>query len=241
MLICKAKHSSAGTVNGHGKSLHRTVKSLVVLVLLGLISTSSAFACPQQTAAPPTLQELPQPRFLPTGSSQPPQDGGQSRRASLPAPQTSDASSPVIPASYVSETPQPQTPRPIAPPSEDLESSAKKPNSPFGMFLSLVFVIGLILAGGWLAQKSGWAKTLQTGLPEDVVHVVGRQSIGGRQQLLLVKFGSKVLLVSNHQGDARTLSEITDPAEVRHLLSQSGNTEPHERPVLRNLFGGKSS
>lgn len=55
--------------------------------------------------------------------------------------------------------------------------------------------------------------------------------------MVLIRFGSKLLLVSVIQGEARTLSEITDPLEVDQLVGlcesgQAGSISNSFRSVL---------
>ncbi len=47
-----------------------------------------------------------------------------------------------------------------------------------------------------------------------------------RQQLVLLRFGPKLVLVSLAHGDARTISEITDPLEVDRLAGFCESTKP---------------
>ncbi|MCA9190214.1 MAG: flagellar biosynthetic protein FliO [Planctomycetales bacterium] len=89
---------------------------------------------------------------------------------------------------------------------------------------SLSIVIGLFLGVAIMYRK-----TLQTGfqgLPKTVVQVLGRTPLASRQQLVLVRFGSKLVLVSLVQGEARAISEITDPLEVDQLAGQCESVQP---------------
>lgn len=101
---------------------------------------------------------------------------------------------------------------------------------------SLAIVIGLFFGVALLYRKS-MATTLGKGLPKNVVQVLGRTTIAARQQLVLVRFGSKLILVSMLQGEARTISEITDPLEVDQLAgfcesSQSTSITHSFREIL---------
>jgi flagellar biogenesis protein FliO len=97
---------------------------------------------------------------------------------------------------------------------------------------SLAIVIGLFLGVAVLYRKSV-STTLGRGLPKNVVQVLGRTSIAPRQQMLLVRFGSKLVLVSMIQGEARTISEITDPLEVDQL---AGLCEGHSSGSATSSF-----
>jgi flagellar biogenesis protein FliO len=57
-----------------------------------------------------------------------------------------------------------------------------------------------------------------TSLPKDVVEVLGRAPLVGRQQVHLVRCANKVLLVCVSPTSSHTLTEITDPHEVEQLL-----------------------
>ncbi len=94
----------------------------------------------------------------------------------------------------------------------------------FSVGSSLLVVMGLFLGVAWCYRKTLHA-SIGGGLPKQVVSILGRTSISTRQQMVLVRFGPKLLLVSVIQGEARTLSEITDPLEVDQLagLCESGH------------------
>jgi flagellar biogenesis protein FliO len=106
---------------------------------------------------------------------------------------------------------------------------------------SLLIVIGLFLGVAWFARKT--MNTTFGGLPKQVVSVLGRTPLAPRQQLVLVRFGSKLVLVSMIQGEARTISEITDPLEVDQLAglcesSQPGSITNSFRSILQQSGGG---
>jgi flagellar biogenesis protein FliO len=90
---------------------------------------------------------------------------------------------------------------------------------------SLAIVVGLFLGAAWCFRKT-LSTSLGGGLPKQVVNVLGRSSLSGRQQMVLVRFGNKLLLVSVIQGEARTLSEITDPLEVDQLVGLCESSQP---------------
>jgi flagellar biogenesis protein FliO len=84
---------------------------------------------------------------------------------------------------------------------------------------SFVIVMALFLGVAWFYRKTV-ATTMGNSLPKQVVEVLGRSSIAARQQLVLVRFGPKLVLVSMVQGETRMISEITDPVEVDKLTGQ---------------------
>ena len=90
---------------------------------------------------------------------------------------------------------------------------------------SLLIVVGLFLGVAWCYRKT-LNSSFSGGLPKEVVNVVGRTPLAARQQLVLVRFGSKLVLVSMIQGEARTISEITDPLEVDQLVGLCASAQP---------------
>lgn len=135
---------------------------------------------------------------------------------------------------------------PLAPPTAKSASrSEQSGGSTLKMLLSvgssLLIVMGLFLGVAWFARKT--MNTTLGGLPKQVVSILGRTPLAPRQQLLLVRFGSKLVLVSMIQGEARTLSEITDPLEVDQLAGlcesqQPGSITNSFRSILQQSGGG---
>jgi flagellar biogenesis protein FliO len=81
---------------------------------------------------------------------------------------------------------------------------------------SLAAVIGVFLLLAWMMRKAsphGGAT-----LPLEAFEVLGRASLFQRQQVQLLRLGSKLLLVSATASGVETLAEISDPAEVERLL-----------------------
>jgi flagellar biogenesis protein FliO len=83
------------------------------------------------------------------------------------------------------------------------------------MFGSLAIVLALFFGLVWLLRR-GMPKATRV-VPSEVVEVLGRAALAGRQQMQVVRFGNKVLLISVTPAGAETLSEITEPAEVDRL------------------------
>jgi flagellar biogenesis protein FliO len=104
-------------------------------------------------------------------------------------------------------------------------NSGSTPQMLLSIGSSLLIVIGLFLGLAWFYRKT-LNTSLSGGLPKQVVQVLGRTPIATRQQLVLVRFGSKLVLVSLVQGEARTISEITDPLEVDQLAGLCESSQP---------------
>jgi flagellar biogenesis protein FliO len=73
----------------------------------------------------------------------------------------------------------------------------------------------MFLGLAWLYRKSQPQGTAK--LPLELVQVLGRTNIAPRQSMMVVRFGSKLLLVSQQPGQTETLAEISDPEEVDRL------------------------
>lgn len=63
-------------------------------------------------------------------------------------------------------------------------------------------------------------------LPKHVLQVLGRSTVGPRQQLILLRVGPKLVLVSSIQGEMRSLTEITDPLEVDRIMGECESAQP---------------
>jgi flagellar biogenesis protein FliO len=83
---------------------------------------------------------------------------------------------------------------------------------------ALALVLGLIFALRWLFKRSVNPATLPGATT--AVQVLTRSYLSPRQQLLLVRVGRRLLVVSDCNGQLNSLSEITDPDEVASLVGQ---------------------
>ena len=135
----------------------------------------------------------------------------------------------------------------LKPSSKEALNSISKPKSSWATALSMMFslaiVLCLFLIIAWLfrrTQPNSFAK-----LPTEVVQVMGRTAMAPRQQVYVVRFGSKMLLVSHQPGQTQTLGEITDPEEVQRLAGLCEANQPNSishsfRDVLRQVASGRS-
>jgi flagellar protein FliO/FliZ len=165
---------------------------------------------------------------------------------------TSDTA--VQPASWTTETSNlkvnastAREPIELKPSSKEALNSISKPKSSWAtaisMMFSLAIVLSLFLIIAWLfrrTQPNTFAK-----LPSEVVQVMGRTAMAPRQQVYVVRFGSKMLLVSHQPGQTQTLGEITDVDEVQRLAGMCEASQPNSishsfRDVLRQVASGRS-
>ncbi len=90
---------------------------------------------------------------------------------------------------------------------------------------ALAVVVGAFFVFVWLLRRGG-RKTGNV-LPADVVSVVGRVPLAGRQIAELLRVGNKLVLVSLTPTSAETITEVTDPVEVDRLVGICQQHNPH--------------
>ena len=107
---------------------------------------------------------------------------------------------------------------------------------------SLGVVLGLFLAIAWSLGRVGPKPGGR--LPKEAIEVVGQAPLVGRQQMQLVRVGNRLLLLAIGTGSAETLAEISEPAEVEHLLAlcrrgAAGSASATFRQTLEELAAGR--
>jgi flagellar biogenesis protein FliO len=145
---------------------------------------------------------------------------------------------PVFAAAAATSRPENATPleqRPLVRGQVGQKTDAVAPTAPTDgigftrVLLSLVAVVGLILFLRWWGAKL--FKGQGTPHSGGVMQVIARAPIAPRQQLMMVRVGRRVVVVSNSAGQMTTLSEITDADEVAELLGQlKRGREPGANP-----------
>lgn len=103
---------------------------------------------------------------------------------------------------------------------------------------SLAVVLGMFFVLAWFLRRT--MPQAMTRLPGEVVEQLGRTPLGGKQNMHLVRVGSKLLLVVVTPFGAETLTEITDVDEVDRLTAlcrRNGSHGPTAefREVLREF------
>ncbi len=102
--------------------------------------------------------------------------------------------------------------------------------------LTTVFALMVVLAAFMafaMFTRRAWNVTKGT-LPKQVFEVLGKTTYAPRQQMMVVRFGHKVLLVNHEQGNVQTLSEIDEPQEVDRIV---GVFEQQSSNSISNSFG----
>jgi len=109
---------------------------------------------------------------------------------------------------------------------------------------SLAIVLGLFFVVVWAMRRT--VPGVSAVLPGEVVEVLGRSVLAGREQLHLLRCGHKLLLVSVSQTSVTTLTEITEPDEVNRLAglcrqSQPGSASAAFRQVFEQIARPRSA
>ncbi len=84
---------------------------------------------------------------------------------------------------------------------------------------SLAVVLGLFAAMVWLTRKFGSRSIAPGAIPREVFEHLGSSPIDARTRLTMIRCGSRILVLSQTATEVRSLSEITDPEEVRRLTA----------------------
>jgi flagellar biogenesis protein FliO len=154
-----------------------------------------------------------------------------------PAPMPQRASDP-LPLPLGTGAPSP--PRGQAGDSSTLDRGQRVVSLPSILTLggSLALVLGVFFLITWGVRRA--APAALTPLPGEVVEVLGRAPLAGRQQMHLLRCGRKLLLVSVTPAGAETLTEIIDPIEVDRLAglchqARSGSVSAAFRQVFQQL------
>ena len=217
---------------------------IVVLLLAGAVSTAAwgqSFAPPEATARP-----APVPAWsIPVDSSQ----GVRPAAYETPSPASAapTASGTAMPAAPELAGPRGQ-PAAVPLPAHKGDSGssgegaahrserASRSNTPSLVTVvgSLTVVVGLFLLVMWGMRRTmpGQVATL----PKEVVDVLGRAALASRQQVYLLRCGSKLLLVSVTPAGVETLTEIEDAPEVDRLLGLCAQARPDSTTAAFRQF-----
>jgi flagellar biogenesis protein FliO len=131
-----------------------------------------------------------------------------------PAQRTAPRNSAPLPISHT------EKPKPLASAASS-DTSGKSSMFPRGLdslltvLGSLGIVLGLFVVVAWCLRKS--VPKSGRSLPVEVMEVLGRAPLSGRQQVHLIRFGGKLVLVTATPNGVDAISEITDPQEVDRI------------------------
>ncbi len=251
--------STNAPFQGLCKSLAESATALLAIVLFACCVSSACAQYPPGLQTPPrspndpalvhqpgySLQQATPPRSLQQDRSTASSSGAGASSLSQSGVQQAKWSSESSSAKV--ENPKARTPLELKSRIKEASSSVDKPTSTWAaalsMFFSLSIVISLFLFIAWLFRKSQ-PNTFQK-LPTGVLQVLGSTVMAPRQQVYVVRFGNKMLLVSHQPGQTQTLGEITDVDEVHRLAGLCESNQPTSvthsfRDVLRHVTSGRS-
>ena len=106
---------------------------------------------------------------------------------------------------------------------------------------ALGMVIGLIFAARWAYTKMG-GKVVARSSP--VVEVLSRTAVAPKSHVVLLRVGSRVLVVGDGGGSLNTLASLDDPEEVASVLQSVQSQQPTSVSQgfaqLMGRFGGEA-
>jgi len=105
--------------------------------------------------------------------------------------------------------------------------------SPWSAAGALAVVIGLILVLARLFRRH--APMFQQALPQEALEILGRRFVDPRQTILLVRIGSRILVVGSSANGLNSLGAIDDPVEV-DLLAGMCRREPSTGALGTSFF-----
>jgi flagellar protein FliO/FliZ len=212
-----------------------------------VVADPAATATPATATAEARAAAPPAPAAeAPTATA--PAQGTATAASSAAAPATVDANAlpdamtaPLTPAAPVSAAPATATTtapaKPVAtvqtPPARPVASPAADAGSLGGLVFSLLLIVGLILALGWLARRMpgfGGGAASKTGL-----RLVASLPVGARERVVVVEVGGTQLLLGVGAGGVRTLHTLDEPLPE----SATGAPSPFAQ-VLAQHFGKKA-
>ncbi|HAU36557.1 MAG TPA: flagellar biosynthetic protein FliO [Phycisphaerales bacterium] len=97
---------------------------------------------------------------------------------------------------------------------------------------ALAIVVGLIFLLRWVLRRMGSPSAVRRGPME----VIARTTVSGRQQLLLVRLGERLLVVGSGPEGMTSLGEVRDPAEVAALTQSAEAGRASVVETLREKF-----
>ena len=199
-----------------------------------------AAAHQQLATAPAVVDSNPAPAFHPASAGNPTSPVSQAAavsRRSTAADGVATASAPPPSGGAI----------PLPPPSKSSAGSRPRTGAVWQSLTTtlaaLMLVVGLVAILAAVAKRAGRPTGGQ--LPKEVFTVLGRSSFAPRQQVVVMQFGGKLLLVAGEAGSVRTLAEIDSPAEVDRIVGMCeqhspGSVSASFHHILQAVIGGDS-
>lgn len=187
-----------------------------------------AFPSPNEARRPTTVQ------FISTSKPTPEADEAPVDQPAAPVDQPTQFESAAPPVETQVLAPmqlEPPSGRPLPSLDQPGQSSATSDrlSSPMASIAtiggSLAVVLSLFFALAWLMRRNMPRGT--TRLPDEIVQVLGRTTLGNRQPVQLIRCGNKLILLATTPSGLTPLTEITDPMEVDRLAGLCLQTQPY--------------
>jgi flagellar biogenesis protein FliO len=141
--------------------------------------------------------------------------------AAEPSPSSGAEKTPLSPQNHKAKIP-------LAPNGKAGANSSSKSANGLPSMISIAgstgLVLGIFLLSVWVFRRRTPQALVR--LPGEAFEILGRAPLSGRQQVQLLRCGSRLLLVSITPGGAETLTEITDPLEVDRLSGLCRQSQP---------------
>jgi len=103
----------------------------------------------------------------------------------------------------------------------------------FGTLSSLGMVVCLFFGLVFLLRRI-LPESSRKKLPSEVLEVIGTAQWSPKQQWVLMRFGRKLLLVSQQSGETRVVAEETDPLEIDRMIALC--EKPHRNDAAFSSF-----
>lgn len=138
------------------------------------------------------------------------------------------------------------SPQPLKAPRDIKEPGTKGPSSSgfLGTFFALGIVLALFLGLAGLAKKT-WPPLTKKKLPKEVLQLIASVEFQPKHQWMLLRFGGKLLLVSQQPGETRLVSEISDLDQIDRIIALCEKPHPSDAAFnglsLPGILGKRSS
>lgn len=125
----------------------------------------------------------------------------------------------------VAQNTSPQTPLPHISNKAAKDSKTNSTGVILRILLTLTCLVGgLILLNRWIRHR--FPSTVVPRLPDGLFEVLGRSTLTARQSVLLIRFGSKLVLLAITPSGPVPLVETDDPGETDEIFRRLGRSNP---------------
>ncbi len=125
--------------------------------------------------------------------------------------------------------------------SSDYGDNILTPFAVLKIFVLLLLVIALIMAGVWMLKK--FSPQLARGYTSGIITVLSTTYLGPKRAFFLIEVLDRIMLVGVTECDIRLIAEFTDPNEIERIRSMSSKKSGKESfsAALASVFAKKQS